>query len=66
MTPLVSVFSYSASAGLPMPIRPPGQQGPDGFINDPALADAILDRLIHSSHKLTLKVESMRKQKASG
>lgn len=49
-----------------MPIRPPGQQGPDGFINDPALADAILDRLIHSSHKLTLKVESMRKQKASG
>lgn len=37
-----------------------------GFINDPALADAILDRLIHSSHKLTLKGESMRKQKASG
>lgn len=32
-----------------------------GFINDPALADAILDRLIHSSHKLTLKGESMRK-----
>lgn len=37
-----------------------------GFINDPALADAILDRLIHSSHKLALKGESMRKQKASG
>lgn len=36
-----------------------------GFINDPALADAILDRLIHSSHKLALKGESMRKQKAS-
>ncbi|TXH04481.1 MAG: AAA family ATPase [Nevskiaceae bacterium] len=32
-----------------------------GFINDPALADAILDRLIHSSHKLALKGESMRK-----
>lgn len=35
------------------------------FINDPALADAILDRLIHSSHKIALKGESMRKQKAS-
>lgn len=34
------------------------------FINDPALADAILDRLIHSSHKLALKGESMRKRKA--
>lgn len=34
-----------------------------GFINDPALADAILDRLIHSSHKLALKGESMRKLK---
>lgn len=36
-----------------------------GFINDPALADAILDRLIHSSHKVVLKGESMRKLKAS-
>lgn len=34
------------------------------FINDPALADAILDRLIHSSHKLVLKGESMRKRKS--
>ena len=33
------------------------------FINDPALADAILDRLIHSSHKLELKGDSMRKRK---
>lgn len=32
------------------------------FINDPALADAILDRLIHSSHKVILKGESMRKK----
>lgn len=37
-----------------------------GFINDPALADAILDRLIHSSHRLALKGESMRKLKANG
>lgn len=33
------------------------------FIHDPALADAILDRLIHSSHKLELKGESMRKRR---
>ncbi len=36
------------------------------FINDPALADAILDRLVHSSHKIALKGESMRKLKAEG
>jgi len=31
------------------------------YIGDPTLADAILDRLLHNSHKLTLKGESMRK-----
>lgn len=31
------------------------------FINDPTLADAILDRLLHNAHKLPLKGESMRK-----
>ena len=31
------------------------------YINDPALADAILDRLVHSSVKLDLKGESMRR-----
>lgn len=31
------------------------------FIHDPALADAIMDRLIHSSHKLSLKGDSLRK-----
>jgi DNA replication protein DnaC len=35
------------------------------FINDPALADAILYRLIHSSHKLELKGDSMRKRKSA-
>ena len=30
-------------------------------IGDPTLADAILDRLLHNSHKLKLKGESMRK-----
>ena len=30
-------------------------------IRDPTIADAILDRLIHSAHKINLKGESMRK-----
>lgn len=30
-------------------------------IGDPTIADAILDRLIHKAHKITLKGESMRK-----
>lgn len=32
-----------------------------GYIGDPTLADAILDRLLHTSHRLLLKGESMRK-----
>lgn len=35
------------------------------FIGDPTLADAILDRLIHNSHKIELKGESMRKKKST-
>lgn len=34
-------------------------------IGDPTLADAILDRLVHSAHKIELKGESMRKKKAN-
>jgi DNA replication protein DnaC len=30
-------------------------------IGDPTLADAILDRLVHNSHKIILKGDSMRK-----
>jgi DNA replication protein DnaC len=32
------------------------------IIGDPTLADAILDRLVHSAHKIQLKGESMRKK----
>jgi DNA replication protein DnaC len=32
------------------------------MIGDPTLADAVLDRLIHSAHKINLKGESMRKK----
>jgi DNA replication protein DnaC len=32
-------------------------------LNDPTLADAILDRILHSSYKMQLKGESLRKKK---
>ena len=34
-----------------------------GYLDDPTLADAILDRLVHNSYRLALKGESMRKQR---
>jgi DNA replication protein DnaC len=33
-------------------------------MQDPTLADAILDRLVHNAHKIELKEESMRKKVA--
>ena len=33
-------------------------------MTDPTLADAIVDRLVHNAHRITLKGESMRKQAA--
>lgn len=35
-------------------------------IGNPTLADAILDRLIHNAHKVTLKGESLRKRTTKG
>jgi DNA replication protein DnaC len=35
-----------------------------GWIGDPTLADAILDRLVHNAHKITLKGPSRRKESA--
>lgn len=34
------------------------------LIDDPTVADAILDRIIHNAHRINLEGESMRKQKA--
>lgn len=34
------------------------------YLDDPTLADAILDRVIHNAYKIELKGESMRKKKA--
>jgi DNA replication protein DnaC len=34
-------------------------------IANPTIADAILDRLVHNAHRLTLKGESMRKMAAN-
>ena len=33
------------------------------IIGDPTIADAILDRLVHNAHKLSIKGESMRKKR---
>ena len=33
-----------------------------GWINDPTLADAILDRLVHNAYRLTMKGESLRRK----
>lgn len=35
------------------------------IIGDPTLADAILDRLVHTAYKINLKGESMRKRKSN-
>ena len=32
------------------------------YLGDPTLADAILDRLVHNAHPITLKGESMRER----
>lgn len=34
------------------------------YLNDPTLADAILDRLVHNAHKVQLTGDSMRKRRA--
>lgn len=36
------------------------------FIGEPTVADAILDRLVHSAYRITLKGESMRKVRGRG
>ena len=33
-------------------------------IGDPTIADAVLDRLVHNAHRLTLKGDSLRKRAA--
>ena len=33
------------------------------YLDDPTLADAILDRVIHNAHKIELSGDSLRKQK---
>ena len=32
------------------------------YLDDPTLADAILDRIVHSSHKIELKGQSLREK----
>ena len=36
-----------------------------GWLGEPTLADAILDRVVHNAYKLALKGESMRRKMAT-
>jgi len=36
------------------------------IVGNPTLADAILDRIVHNAHRIELKGESLRKQRAAG
>jgi len=58
---LLEVLDDRAGAGSTLVIGQLPVKEWHGFINDPALADAILDRLIHAGHKIALKGDSMRK-----
>jgi DNA replication protein DnaC len=35
-----------------------------GAIPDPSIADALLDRIVHTAHKIVLRGDSMRKLRA--
>ena len=41
--------------------QPPTEHWHD-YLNDPTLVDAILDRVLHAAHKISLTGESLRKQ----
>jgi DNA replication protein DnaC len=36
------------------------------YLNDPTLADAILDRVVHSSHKIALKATKSMRESTEG
>ena len=50
-------FEHHRDSGRPRPLC-------HDLIGEPTLADAILDRIIHNAHRLQLKGDSLRKQKA--
>jgi DNA replication protein DnaC len=37
----------------------------DDIVGNPTLADAILDCIVHNAHRIELKGESLRKQRAA-
>jgi IstB-like ATP binding protein len=43
------------------PSSPVKSRSTNGTRSSPTIADAVLDRLIHNAHRLTLKGDSMRK-----
>ena len=59
------IDQQSAQGSLIITSQFPGSKWYDLF-NDPTIADAILDRIVHRAHVIELKGESIRKLKAKG
>ncbi|GAB3215705.1 hypothetical protein GCM10027295_13540 [Pseudaeromonas pectinilytica] len=59
------IDQQSAQGSLVITSQFPTNKWYDLF-NDPTIADAILDRIVHRAHVIELKGESIRKLKAKG
>ena len=59
------IDQQSAQGSLIITSQFPSSKWYDLF-NDPTIADAILDRIVHRAHVIELKGESIRKLKAKG
>ncbi|CAO0820077.1 hypothetical protein DFAR_1340033 [Desulfarculales bacterium] len=60
----IKIFTWSSQPERSphFPIRTKQESTGHEAVNDPTLADAILDRLIHNAYKINLKGESMKKK----
>ena len=62
----LSEFNINLYLGTSIPLKITSQvpvQGWYEIIGEKTIADAILDRLIHNSHRIELKGESMRRKR---
>ncbi len=59
---LLAVIDDRVGTRSTLMTRPLPPEHGHAYLNDPTLADAILDRVLHAAHKVTLAGESLRKQ----
>ena len=62
--PPTAYAAYHQNDALLQPRQQPIEHWHDA-LGDPTLADAILDRLVHNAHRITLKGESLRKRQST-